>query len=151
MDATTPFDPPVNGSFAEPPAAGGLSVERLREALKRCSPATCEAALRFYQTGSPEHLPAVVDGIVERYVEPALRPRMEGPRPDLRLAEDLGLDSLTLMEIVMLAEEVLQISITNDELIRLRTLGEVRLFVERKVRGAPVPDPVTRCAETVAP
>jgi len=135
MDATAPLDPPVNGSFASSAAPAGLSIDRLRETLKRCSPATCEAALRLRQTGNLEFLPVVVDGIVERYVEPALRPQLQTGRADLRLAEDLGLDSLTLMEIVMLAEEVLQISITNEELTRLRTLGEVRDFLARKVCG----------------
>ena len=31
----------------------------LREALKRCSPSTFEAAVQFRKTGNPEHLPAV--------------------------------------------------------------------------------------------
>jgi 3-hydroxyacyl-[acyl-carrier-protein] dehydratase len=31
----------------------------LREALKRCSPSTFEAAVQFRKTGNPEHVPAV--------------------------------------------------------------------------------------------
>ena len=138
MDATAPLHPPAAGSLA---AASAPPADRLREALKRCSPATCEAALRFRETDDPQYLGPIVVGIIERYVEPALRPRLQDPRDDLRLAEDLGLDSLTLMEIVMLAEEVLRITITNEELGRLRTLGEVRGFLARKVRGLPEPAP----------
>jgi 3-hydroxyacyl-[acyl-carrier-protein] dehydratase len=45
------------------------------------------------------------------------------------------------MEIVMLAEEVFQISIKNEELCHLRTLGDARRFIECKVYGLPLPTP----------
>ena len=60
---------------------------------------------------------------------------------DLRLIEDLGIDSLTMMEIVILVEEVLQMSINNEELRHLRTIGDVKQFIECKVRGLPLPKP----------
>ena len=106
----------------------------LREALKRCSPATYHEACKFRQTGASEHLRAVVAGVVERYVERELRPRMIEPHDQLRLREDLGLDSLTMMEIVMLAEEILPITASNEELGRLRTVADVEDFCEKKVR-----------------
>ena len=49
----------------------------LREALKRCSAATYEAAAQFRKTGNTEHLPAIVLGIIERYVEPDLRAKLD--------------------------------------------------------------------------
>ena len=110
----------------------------LREALKRCSASTFEAACQFRQTGNIEHLPVIIFGVVERYVESALRPRLKESATDLRLVEDLGIDSLTMMEIVMLAEDTLQVTIDNDELRALRTMGEVRDFLEAKLAGRPV-------------
>jgi 3-hydroxyacyl-[acyl-carrier-protein] dehydratase len=113
---------------------------RLRETLKRYSAATFEAARQLRQTGNPDCLPAFVTGVLERFVEPDRRSRLRPPTDDLCLAEDLGIDSLTLMEIVVLAEEVLPISITNDELRKLRTLGEVRRFLAGKLgRSGPMP------------
>src|SRR3954468_23482480 len=97
----------------------------LREALKRCSPSTFEAAVQFRKTGNPEHLPAIVIGVIERFVEPDLRMKLKDADDDLRLIEDLGIDSLTMMEIVILVEDVLQMSINNDELRNLRTVGDV--------------------------
>ena len=76
---------------------------QLRVELKRCSASTFEAACQFRQTGNIEHLPVIIFGVVECYVEPARRLRMKGASEDLRLTEDLGIDSLTMMEIVMLA------------------------------------------------
>ncbi len=113
----------------------------LREALKRCSPSAFEAAIQFRKTGNPEHVPAVVIGVIERFVEPDLRAKLKDADDDLRLIEDLGIDSLTMMEIVILVEDVLQLSINNDELRNLRTVGDVKTFIDCKIRGLPLPKP----------
>jgi 3-hydroxyacyl-[acyl-carrier-protein] dehydratase len=113
----------------------------LREALKRCSPSTFEAAVQFRKTGNADHMPAVVIGVIERFVEPDLRAKLKDAGDDLRLIEDLGIDSLTMMEIVILVEDVLQLSINNDELRNLRTVGDVKTFIDCKVRGLPLPRP----------
>ena len=113
----------------------------LRESLKRCSPSTFEAAVQYRRTGNPEHLPAVVIGVIERFVEPDLRMKLKDADDDLRLIEDLGVDSLTMMEIVILVEEVLHMAINNEELRNLRTVGDVKTFIDCKVRGLPLPEP----------
>lgn len=113
----------------------------LREALKRCSPSTFEAAIQYRKTANPEHVPAVVIGVIERFVEPDLRVKLKDADDDLRLIEDLGIDSLTMMEIVILVEDVLQLSINNDELRNLRTVGDVKTFIDCKIRGLPLPKP----------
>ncbi|MDB6168322.1 MAG: Beta-hydroxyacyl-(acyl-carrier-protein) dehydratase FabA/FabZ [Verrucomicrobia bacterium] len=113
----------------------------LRETLKRCSASTLEAACQFRRTGNVEHLPAIIFGVIERYVESNLRPKLKEASADLRLAEDLGIDSLTMMEIVMQVEEALQITINNQELRALRTLGEVRQFMENKLADLPTAAP----------
>jgi acyl carrier protein len=113
----------------------------LRESLKRCSPSTFEAAIQYRKTGNPEHVPAVVIGVIERFVEPDLRMKLKDADDDLRLIEDLGIDSLTMMEIVILVEDVLQLAINNQELRNLRTVGDVKTFIDCKIRGLPLPKP----------
>lgn len=120
------FPPP-----AKPAAFGGDAA--LRELLKRCSPVTYDAACRLRATGDPGHLPVVVRGIVERFVAPSLRARLRLPGDELRLVEDLGVDSLTLLEIVSLSEEVFQLSIENDDLPSLSTIGDVVRFIDRRI------------------
>lgn len=127
--------PPVSKPFTAADEA------LIKEALKRCSSATYEAACRFRKTGDPAQLPVVVSGVIERYVEPDLRGRLKDPDDDVRLIEDLGIDSLTMMEIVILVEDVLQMTINNEELRHLRTLGDVKGFIDCKVRGLPLPQP----------
>jgi len=108
---------------------------QLRDALKRCSPATREAALEFRRTGNVDYVPAIIDGLLERYVEPDARAKLNGSIDHLRLTEDLAVDSLTLLEIVFLAEEVLQISIDNEDLRPFHTVGDVKRFVTSKLSG----------------
>jgi 3-hydroxyacyl-[acyl-carrier-protein] dehydratase len=119
---------------------GELSPEadgQLREALKRCSPCTYYAAYQFRRTGDARRLPVIVVGVIERFVSAELRGKLKEPADRLRLAEDLAIDSLTWMEIVLLLEDVLQISIATDELRALRTLGEAQRWLATKVRGLP--------------
>ena len=108
----------------------------LREALKRCSPATYYAACKFRKAGQCEDLRAIVYGVFERFVDRELRPKLAQTGDTWRLREDLGLDSLTMMEVVMIAEDVLRITVSNDELTRLQTLGEVQEFILAKVQNS---------------
>ena len=113
----------------------------LRDALKRCSPATIEAAIAYRKTRTISHLPAIIIGIIERFVESDLRPKLKQADDELRLVEDLGIDSLTMMEIVILVEDVLQMQINNEELRNLRTIGDIKVFIDCRVRGVPTPQP----------
>lgn len=113
----------------------------LRDSLKRCSPPTIEAAIAYRKTQEFSHLPAIIIGVIERFVEPDLRVKLKVADDDLRLVEDLGIDSLTMMEIVILVEDVVQMQINNDELRNLRTIGDIKTFIDCKVRGLPPPQP----------
>jgi acyl carrier protein len=138
-DTTWGSTAPLPGATRSVPAA---DEEYLRDALKHCSAATFEAAREFRRTGSAEHLPAIILGIIERHVEPDLRAKLAEPDDALRLIEDLGIDSLTLMEVVALTEDVFQVSISSRELCELRTVGDFKRFLIFKRCGLPVPGTV---------
>jgi len=124
------------------PAQPETPETTLRNSLKRCSTATVDAALQFRATRDPALVPAIVIGIIERYTEPDLRPKLHVEAiDDIRLIDDLGIDSLTMMEIVILVEEVLQVQIRNEELRDLRAIGDIKIFVDCKLRGLPPPKP----------
>ena len=50
-----------------------------------------------------------------------------------QLIADLGYDSLALAEIVFFVEELYQISIANEDLLKLQTIGNLRAYVHAKV------------------
>ena len=54
-----------------------------------------------------------------------------------RLIDDLGFDSLAITEVVFFAEDLFGISITNQEIIQVRTLEDLRGFIRRKVSVQP--------------
>ena len=112
----------------------------LRDVLKRCSAPTRAAAREFRRTRSTEHLPAIVHGLIEHYVEPGARAKLQKGDDSLRLVEDLAIDSLTMLEIVFLAEEVLEITIDNEQLRPFRTVGDIKQFIVAKLgaQSAPV-------------
>ncbi len=111
----------------------------LRESLKRCSPGTMEAVLSYRNTGDTRAIPAVVMGIIERFLEPENRPKLKHAGNDVLLVEDLGLDSLLMVEIIILVEETLDISIPNEEMRELRTVNDLKEFIDCKVKGIKPP------------
>jgi len=145
-DTASLAQPASNPSRSFTPA----EEDSLRESLRRCSPATIEAAISYRREGDTKLLSPIIIGIFERFVESDQRPRLAGDCDDLRVIEDLGLDSLTMMEIVMLVEEVTQTKIENDELRGLVTIGDIKTFVDCRARGVQPPAPAkTILAEEV--
>jgi 3-hydroxyacyl-[acyl-carrier-protein] dehydratase len=111
-------------------------VADLKETLKRCSPETIEAAIRFREQRDPEALRTVVYGVIRRYQPANAGMRLDNATDDTSLIQDLGLDSLTLLEIVLTIEETLKIQINNEELKEIRTLGTLNKFLKDKIAGA---------------
>lgn len=107
----------------------------LKEGLRRCSPETIEAAIRFREKGDLSAIRPVVYGLIERY-QPSTAPlSLKDAKETSRLVGDLGLDSLTLLEIVLAIEEVLGLQIKNEELREIRTLGNLDQFLRNKIAG----------------
>lgn len=113
------------------------SLADLREGLRRCSPETIDAAIRFRQTRELQAVPTIVYGIIQRYLPSTVDIRVANAPASTRLVEDLGLDSLTMLEIVLSVEEVLNIRIENEELKAIRTLGQLNEFIDHKITGKP--------------
>jgi len=108
-----------------------------RDVLRRCSAPTRAAAREFRRTRSTDQLPAIIHGLIEHYVERGARAKLQRGDDSLRLVEDLAIDSLTMLEIVFVAEEVLEITIDNEQLRPFRTVGDIKQFIVAKLGAAP--------------
>ena len=113
--------------------------EDLKDLLKRCPPGTYEAALNFRNSQDIDQIEPIVMGIIDRHLEPDQREILNNSDESLRMYEDLGMDSLTMLEIVMLVEQTLQVSIDNEELKDLRTIGDVKAYLQAKAKGEEPP------------
>jgi acyl carrier protein len=56
-------------------------------------------------------------------------------QPDTRLREDLGIDSLTLLELVMKTENVFGITIEDAELVSIHRVSDVVAIIDRKMKN----------------
>ena len=113
--------------------------EDLKELLKRCPVGTYEAALEFRKSKDISQVEKIVMGIIDRHLEPDQREILSGSDDTLRMYEDLGMDSLTMLEVVMLVEQTLEVSIDNEELRDLRTIGDVKAYLNAKAKGEEPP------------
>lgn len=93
-----------------------------------------DAHARWQTDHRAEDLASVVIAIVA-YHRPN-RSQVADPHdmPDTaRLIEELGFDSLALAEIVFFVEDLYKVSISNDDIRRIATVGDLRAFVLEKV------------------
>lgn len=111
--------------------------QNLRDSLKRCSPETIEAAVKFRKSGDAALVNPIILGLLERFMDPELRPKLAQPNADsLKILEDLAVDSLTMVEMVMLVEETLGLTVDNNELRGIKTVGDIKQFVTKKVQSS---------------
>jgi acyl carrier protein len=109
-----------------------------REASVRHLPVAARAALeRFQVTAAPADLDPVVLAILEDFIpRTPTTPLAELPG-HTRLIDDLGFDSLAITEVVFFTEDLFGITISNQEIIQVRTLDDLRGFIRRKVAAPP--------------
>lgn len=98
-------------------------------------PAVLKEAYAIYQA-SPSQ--AALDKVVllalkEHLPRPAGGAEVAEPQGPQRLIDDLGCDSLAIAELVFLLEELFKVSVSNTELLTVRTVDELLAFVRRKV------------------
>lgn len=56
-------------------------------------------------------------------------------RPDANFADDLGCDSLDMVDLTMSVEDEFNIVISDDEAAAMPTVGEALSLIERKLAG----------------
>ena len=104
-----------------------------KEGIRHLPPAARAAFERFQADGDSAALDPVLLAILEDYIpRPPARPLAELPG-STQLIGDLGFDSLAITEVVFHAEDLFGISITNEEIIHVRTLDDLRGFIFAKV------------------
>ncbi|MDX6765160.1 MAG: phosphopantetheine-binding protein [Candidatus Methylacidiphilales bacterium] len=115
----------------------------LRESFKRHSPETVESIIRFRKEGDASGVVTAIHGIIEKYITVEERKNLSECPDSARLIEDLGIDSLTMLEIVMSVEEAFNFRIDDNDARNIRTIGDVRRYVDDRVHNRP-----TQLAET---
>ena len=110
--------------------------QRAKEYLQGFPPATLQAYLAYAETGESARLDEVVLGVLQFYLaKPPAAPLTELPGTT-RLVADLGCDSLTMIDMMFLAENLFAVKLTGDDLAGIATLDELRAHFRKVVASA---------------
>jgi 3-hydroxyacyl-[acyl-carrier-protein] dehydratase len=106
-------------------------IEQIRHNFRRCREGTADAIINLRSTGDLELIPTIVRGIVWRYVREETQPAVERASAETPLGS-LGIDSLTMMEIVLDVQDALNLTIEDADLKQMKTIGDVIGFLQQR-------------------
>lgn len=128
---TSAIQPP--GSEPQGPLARHAE-EEIKHLLRGFSDATTAGALGLRTGSLTADFEACLYGILFFFRPAGSEKQNEHPSGQTRLREDLGLDSLAMMEAMFKIEELFDISIDNSELVETETIADARCLLEGKLR-----------------
>ncbi len=104
--------------------------------VRHFTPEVRDAYTRFTSQRDPADADTVVIAVVLDHV-PDKKRRPAGPVPDnFGLIADLGFDSIAITEMVFFLEDLFHVRISNEEILRVNTVGDLRAFVRQKLTEA---------------
>ena len=122
----------MNTFTASPVVRLAASTDR-EESIRHLSADSRAAFERFQAGGDPADLDPVLLAILEDYIPRISAVPLAQLPGSTRLVDDLGFDSLAITEVVFFTEDLFGINITNEEIVRVRSLDDLRGFIGRKV------------------
>jgi Acyl carrier protein len=113
-------------------------IGRAREMLVGYPAETVEAAERFLRKGDAGALDRLVAGVIAYHRPAGASGKKDETEPEgsARLVEDLGFDSLAMVEMSFLLDELLGLRLSDDEMRALRTYDDVRGVVRARAAAA---------------
>ncbi len=116
-----------------------VARERARESFGGFPEDVKSAYLDFAEHGDLPALDTVVLGILEFYLPKKPGRALASLPGSTRLVDDLGCDSLTMIDMVFLTEGLFDIKISDADLPKIVTLDDLRAHLRRLVQGVPAP------------
>jgi hypothetical protein len=110
-----------------------FSATEQTDQLRHLSAEARAAFYRFTNEGDAAGLDVVICAILGDFMPRRPTVPLAGQPGSTLLIDDLGFDSLAITEVVFFAEDLFGISISNDEIVRVRTLDDLRRFIRHKV------------------
>lgn len=111
-----------------------LTAPKPEDLLKHLPPPVRESFRRYVDTGDYSAADEVVIAIVKDHVPAKKIDQIPAELTDRStLMGDLGIDSVSIADAVFVLEDVFDVSIANNELARLRTIGDLRAFIRTKL------------------
>jgi acyl carrier protein len=110
--------------------------EPLRKTLQGFPEETLIACAEFQANSSDAAFDRAVLGVIAHHLsEPPKRPLAELPGTTALVA-DLGLDSVTMVEMAFIFEDVFLTHLPQEELVKIVTLDDLRTMLRRHLKPA---------------
>ncbi len=106
--------------------------KRADESLVGFPPRIITAYHAFAETGDQASLDVVVLGVLHFYLAKKPKESLDTFPGTTRLVEDLGCDSLTMMDTVFMVESLFDIKLDDAELPRILTLDDLRKYLRQQ-------------------
>lgn len=118
--------------------SGPLPIpDKVRATLRGFPEATVQDCAQFLATGDPAAFDRALLGLVHHHLSP------KPPRPlstypgSTALVAELGLDSITMVELVFIFEDLFQVKLPQEKLLDVVTLDDLRALLHRSLPAAP--------------
>ncbi len=121
----------------DPSPSASTAAPDVEEKLRYLPEPARAAFRRFRSGGDPADLDPVVCAILQDFCPRKPAPDVAALPGATPLIDGLGFDSLAITEIIFFAEDLFGISISNEEILQVRTIDDLRDFIRRKVTTRP--------------
>lgn len=111
--------------------------KRAQESLAGFPAPIIDAYRAFAVAGDLHALDTVVLGVLHFYMAKKPAGTLDGLPGTTKLADDLGCDSLTMMDTVFMVESLFDIKIDDSELVQIVTLDDLRAKLRQHVQTPP--------------
>lgn len=107
--------------------------DRLRDKLAAFNPDFQRLVIEYQKAPSPDSLARIIRGVIAHHVgEEVLTEKSAGKGDAVLLIEDLGFDSLALVDLSFQGEEFVGVVIQIEDFASIKTLGDLLAFMQRK-------------------
>jgi len=113
------------------------SPDRVQDLLRGFPPETVAACVEFHAKADGEVFERAVCGVIEHHLRSAPATPVAMLPGTTRLVDDLGLDSLTIVEMTFLFEDLFNLKLPHEELVKIATLDELRSLLRTQLAGRP--------------
>lgn len=109
----------------------------LRAILRGFPEETVRDCAEFKVTGDQAAFDRALLGLLHHHLSPK-PPRALSTYPGTTpLVAGLGLDSITMVELVFIFEDLFQVKLPQEELVKIVTIDDLRALLHRSLPGAP--------------
>ncbi len=111
--------------------------DKIQELLRGFPEATIQACAEFQATHSDEAFERAFAGIIEHHLRQKPAQPISSLPGSTKLVADLGLDSLTMVEMAFLFEDLFGAKLPHEDYVKVETLADLRTLLRGKIQTPP--------------